>query len=457
LYSNIYRLGNLSLYTEDFIPVSELEKENVGAKYSHLFNIPMSEVYKEIIQCISYLEKDIKDFYFTPNAFDKFCYLKRCLYVTITVFNMEFIKMFQIKEKIEHWDKVNTKLVNEGDFKKLFDLVDPAIRIMAYKEMFEIIPDSQKYEIFKSIYTTSHYGVEYFEEEFITKVQKYRTSKDLFFLTEETDSREIEIYRGEENLSTHYSESYSWTTDINVALGFASFFTTGGVVYTGKVNKDDIVDFLDTGESEVIVLPRYVKEIKKMDFYNLDSLEDLLTDNGVIDLYHYYRDEYIVRTGLMCYDSELHGVLHAKRVLMLGLILGHLENIQSDDMEIIIRFACYHDCGRRDIGDGEDEKHGAKSMEIMRNMDLFNGLDSEDKKILDYVITYHSMDDNIGEKELEKYKFDDNERALRLYHVCKDIDGLDRWRTKDFDIKYIRTSTATKLAIVAKNLLIGIK
>ena len=54
---------------------------------------------------------------------------------------------------------------------------------------------------------------------------------------------------------------------------------------------------------------------------------------------------------------------------------------------------------------------------------------------------------------LTSYGGSDPEHLFKLYLVFKDADGLDRIRINDLDVKQLRTLSAHKLLLVARELL----
>ena len=62
----------------------------------------------------------------------------------------------------------------------------------------------------------------------------------------------------------------------------------------------------------------------------------------------------------------------------------------------------------------------------------------------------HCIDDKKGLANLEKCPIEDKNRAIRLYQILKDTDGLDRVRLGDLDINYLRLPISKRLVLVAQ-------
>ena len=123
----------------------------------------------------------------------------------------------------------------------------------------------------------------------------------------------------------------------------------------------------------------------------------------------------------------------------------------------MIYFSLLHDYGR-DNEDTDDE-HGNKSVEkINRNCIKIRGINLSKKGglIADYLIRYHCKADEIGETAINaeaKFSHKDKERAVHLYRIANDMDGLDRVRFCGLDYKILRTDYGRQLPLIAGALL----
>lgn len=142
-------------------------------------------------------------------------------------------------------------------------------------------------------------------------------------------------------------------------------------------------------------------------------------------------------------------MLHAKRVLLLSYIIGLYEDLDDTDMEIVLTAAKYHDIGR--TNDKYDEVHGILSFNKMLQLKLVDKK-MEDIHILQFIMESHCINDEDGLKNLKKYPIKDIDRAIRLYKVLKDADGLDRVRLHDLDINYLRLPISKRLPFVAQQI-----
>ena len=157
---------------------------------------------------------------------------------------------------------------------------------------------------------------------------------------------------------------------------------------------------------------------------------------------------------------EFHGQSHILRGMALSLIYFYSsgDDLTERDKNILIYFALLHDIGRTD--DEEDHRHGKASVERIEREgieieDL--AINRKDRRIAQAIIRYHSRPDEEGYAAFaarrKKYSADEYARLLKLYAICKDMDGLDRVRFNGLDIFMLRTPYAKKLPLIAGCLL----
>ena len=171
-----------------------------------------------------------------------------------------YFNFMNIEELIQkRTDKIKECIENE-DYETILFLLDKPYRLQTYENIFYLIPDDKKYDIFISVYVSAEYGFNDISEDFLDEILEYRPNKEFPELDEE-----LIICRGEGKESTNKEYALSWTTDIKIAEFFANRFGDNGVIYKGKVKKEDIIDFIqDRGESEVLVKYEYIYDVEKI-------------------------------------------------------------------------------------------------------------------------------------------------------------------------------------------------
>jgi putative nucleotidyltransferase with HDIG domain len=162
-------------------------------------------------------------------------------------------------------------------------------------------------------------------------------------------------------------------------------------------------------------------------------------------------DKWQVDTDLdaSLYRKGIHGVGHAKRVLLLAQELASLEQLPPEQTEILEFCALYHDIGR--INDRKDDSHGERSVVKLQQHDFF-GLAPQHQRLAEYIITNHCIDDKTAYANVAKYGFADTETAIYLLQCFKDCDNLDRFRIHDFDESYLRVENSHELIGLAREL-----
>jgi hypothetical protein len=136
---------------------------------------------------------------------------------------------------------------------------------------------------------------------------------------------------------------------------------------------------------------------------------------------------------------------------MLSLILSYLNKLVFGDIEILAQASLYHDIGR--IHNGVCYEHGYKSYRKMQELDLVKADGIENIKILKFIVENHCVQDTDALNNAKDYHFTDETRALRLFQIFKDSDGLDRVRLGDLNVRYLRNEFSAKLVGVAEQLL----
>ena len=191
-------------------------------------------------------------------------------YTYVDMDGLFILDLFQIDEQyfeimdIKNLIKKRTSYINEcvknKDFEPILFLLEKSYRLQAYKNIFNLIPDNKKYDIFINVYISAEYGFDDISEDFLDEILEYTPTKEFIEL-----NNEIIIYRGEGEKSTNKENALSWTTDLKIAKFFATRFKDNGKIYKAKVKKKDIIDYIqDRGESEILVKYEYVYDVERV-------------------------------------------------------------------------------------------------------------------------------------------------------------------------------------------------
>lgn len=439
----------------DMISVCDLTDEQL-LQYTEKYNTPDKDGLQRIAD---YIERDRCNLYITTKGMCPLVYWDGAVFMEIHTYDDLYITEFKTKERIDQQYKTIDYAINEdnSNLNSLMYLCNGNARYLVFKYIYAHIPDDKKYEFFKHLYTSSEYGFKMFTDEFIEDVMSHKPANDIKKLAQEIrmiDEGYVTVYRGMCSESTPAEHSWSWTTDLQTAIFFATRFDVGGKIATGKACLEDIIDFInDRNEFEVFINPKDVKKIEEVKMMEFNDMKDELEEKGIIDRYHNYcayidADSYFNPKGC-------HGVLHVKRVLLLSLILSSYE-LDAESADIVAWAAVLHDIGRDH--DGEDEEHGIQSWEKAIEDGLVpEHLDEEQCETLRYVIEQHCKPDDEIYDNIKQYKITSQVYAWKMLKVFKDCDGLDRVRLGDLDTKYLRTKTAPMMILLASQFLKGIK
>jgi HD-GYP domain-containing protein (c-di-GMP phosphodiesterase class II) len=454
---NIFKKAKEAINTEDLISITVLEDENKKQYYNQRLKIDIPH-FDTIKKGINFLEENISNFYFSEKGLFHFFYFKMPVLIEIHSFDIEALKIMNIKENIAYNLDKAEKMLKDKNFKSLFLIIDQRIVFSAFKEYFNLISNNEKFDVFMRIYINLDYGFHYLDNDFIEEIFSFRTEdfneklkNDLKRIIKEEDI--ITIYRGESTESKNINEAFSWTTDINIAAFFATRFNVYGRIYKAKIKTEDIINYIDKrDESEIIIKPKDLIDVENLNLLNSEVVIHLLERVGLIDVYSLQSQ--LIKPYWFVNAHGIHGVRHAKRVLLLNLILAFYEELDESDIEILCKASLYHDIGR--INDYSDPKHGQNSIKKVIDLKLNVIKDKDENKILFFIIENHHIPDNYGLNNIKKYNIHNKERAIRLYNIFKDADGLDRVRIRDLDTKHLRLETSKKLLIVAYELLLNI-
>lgn len=400
---------------KDFKSYSELKEYltplNMSADKIY-FNTSMMNncwyIDRDVIVCVSHLVKFYLDM-FTPNTIST---LKR--------------GMEEYKENNE-WDLYLSRIPKE-------------FQVSLFKDLMAHLPEDKLLETFISIYTSNDQVISTLSKQDILEfLPKGNYTKELDKYVKYKDGL-ITVYRGSTEKSTPIEEALSFTLDMNVAKRFALCANYGGgVIYKCKVKPEDVLLLVsEEGECEVLVDYDdliYIEEINILNYSYLDEVDYLYTD---------------VRKYLtFCKGKKgIHGVSHSKRMLkLLCCMYNEMSAILSyDDFNLLALACCLHDIGR--LNDGKDDYHGKRAIPKVREIIKDLNISDEDSKILETLIQYHPYKDRVAKKLINS----DDYRVNLLFNLFKDLDGLDRVRTHDFDIKYLRHDVSFKLVGIAKYL-----
>lgn len=435
---NLFEQSQKSLFKKNGVPLTE----NLFEEY---FGSVMS--FKDWVESFSDLGGDIHKLYIFPDTFVPLWYLDTHVQymmpinvtdVSLTKLLVKQAKLLQASQK-KAWEQ---NKVNE-----YFARMDSRFVWDVFIEKLPEIPKGLQYHLLKRIYRKQDYNPSVRKNEPIWEVLSTNPNRGSF------SKKELIIYRGMNDKSLGIEEAISWTTSFQTAIYFATRFDDSvGKVYKAKIKPEDILDFLpERGENEVWIDPEKLLEVEDMELHFLqDSTMKNHVENMKFD--YQFQVQYGLNANWFRDPESIHGLGHTKRVLFLSLLLAEMNNLSETDRNVLLYVSIYHDIGR--VNDWIDDDHGINGVRKRQSLDLpVEELEEEDIRLMEFIMEYHCLDDELGLQAIENSKDIDKERYTQLFLLFKDADGLDRWRISDLDIRYLRHDLSKKLALVSNQLL----
>lgn len=269
---------------------------------------------------------------FIPNAY--YYDENKFILISMLVSNDDFLlskyENQSNEEALEKIISIGEEYFKNKQYRVLLNSNSETLNLQLLSKFINNVNDPSVIEIFRDFYMINDYGSHKINKETVTNVYKHtdKVFKENLYqqlIDSFGNSDTLTIYRGEGDKSTPYHKGYSWTTNINVANFFASWKSNHGKIYTGKIKRKDILDFLDFGESEIIAFSENIYNIEEFDVYSCEkSMAPIANDNS---FYNTYR--HIIRN--LPHDKYPNDKkLEIIRILLLSLILFELEkNILS--------------------------------------------------------------------------------------------------------------------------------
>lgn len=174
-----------------------------------------------------------------------------------------------------------------------------------------------------------------------------------------------------------------------------------------------------------------------MEWYRQNAGEDILVPS-------YFKDPW-----------GIHGVGHARRVLVFSLVLSSLSGLGPEETDILVQASLYHDIGR--THNGTCYVHGKKSYEKMGRLGLIRLAPGTRAEKLRFIVENHCISDQEALGSLGGYATGDAEKTLELFKIFKDSDALDRIRLGDLDTSYLRNEHAPFLVPLSREIFREIK
>jgi hypothetical protein len=159
------------------------------------------------------------------------------------------------KKTVAHFHSLRA----QKDYTRLFSITDKKILIKLFTELYNEIPDEQKYEIFVDLYVRSEFGFDLFNEVQLEDlfVNQRHNSKDwekrMRDLKKLAKDKMLTIYHGYSG-DGDVNDEMSWTLSRKTAQFFANRFNARGKIKMKIVKVEHVLDFFEQrGEQEVLL------------------------------------------------------------------------------------------------------------------------------------------------------------------------------------------------------------
>lgn len=382
-----------------------------------------------------------------------YCEIESGTYISVSPFVPDMFQIVDFEKRLPVVRQSQENYLKTGNYTMFYFYIPDAMRVFDFEHRYKNLPQDRVSDIWSDVYTSIDYGFSQWKPEVIDYVLQHTPARN--------DEKRYTIYRGAGTKSTPIDKCYSWTTDINMALWFATK-GVGKDVWKAEVSGENVAMFIDDrNEKEVIVAPEHIEKLERIDMYPAD-VDTLL---GMIDSvkYRFYEFGELIP---QIYDGTdgYHGAEHVVRVLLLALIIAdkmeESELLDDTALDILATAAVFHDCGREN--DCEDKNHGKASADRMKELfdsDIYY-MNDKDIAVAYELVRCHSIPDEEGiQYIMENDPYDDKSLSILLYQILKDADALDRYRLgyykTEFDMAFLRTGAARKLPLVSAGLYNG--
>ncbi|MEQ8173994.1 MAG: hypothetical protein ABRQ26_02910 [Syntrophomonadaceae bacterium] len=383
------------------------------------------------------------DFYYNHyNPLAPFCYFKDHLIVDFPRFTAETMIKYGVVDSIKLARVKLDAALAVADYKTFFALLDTRLALLMYIKHFQSVLPDQRSSIFWRLYARCDWRLNTFPAEFIKTVKQTR-------LPLKAAPGGLTVYHGSLHSLRSVHEAFSWTLDINTAIYYATRLQKKGRVFRTRIPHERVLAFMPwKKEYEIVLFPGTVKDVEEITFHSAAYYIKKMKSAGIWSLYKDYASR--IKPEIFYRPAGIHGLAHTCHVLLMALLLGWLTNSDLNDLKILAETALYHDIGRSN--DNFDPEHGKASYEKATNLHLFQTPDQE-KSLVRFLIETHCMDDKTGMRLLDEWPDVDRERALHLFRVFKDADGLDRVRIMDLDARQLRLPESWELLLMTRQLL----
>lgn len=224
---------------------------------------PLDQVGIEIFEEVG----DLSKFFRVNNSVTPYVYLNQELGVFCCAYVVSIMK-----EALDKRSEIYSKRLKLGDYESIIDYSDNQFALATFEILMDRIPEDRLYDTFIRAYCKSDYNLKKALKNIDVKgiISKKRLSKEQKLSViddcEEFATDKIKIYRAQGSMSMPMEDAISWTLSYEVAEHFATRCNISGdsVIYEAYVSLNDITDYINKREKEIIVDYKYIENLKKV-------------------------------------------------------------------------------------------------------------------------------------------------------------------------------------------------
>lgn len=277
-----FKLVRKSIIREDLMAVVGIEEylkeQQIESSSDWTMELKMIERIKELA---AYIEKDVENFYYVLTDWGKdLYYFDGTCIIPIHESLLKENDWEEYKEVFKLLQKRFYKAYESGNLSKIEIYYSDTLQYMLYNIFYKNMSKEDRFNKFFDMYKQNDYFLENFDKCRLEEIFSYKNNdkginKKLGKLKEKDGF--ITIYRGQGSNSTSPEEAISWSTDINVALKFATRFDCDGYVLKGKVHISNVLKYyndsceedIEDKEQEVVVRPGTVQNMEKLELLDM--------------------------------------------------------------------------------------------------------------------------------------------------------------------------------------------
>lgn len=170
------------------------------------------------------------------------------------------------KDKLTRTADRFRSIKEKGDYVLLCDIVDKKVALKVFCDIYNEIPDEQKWDAYVALHTGVETGFEsvpkrIYKDLFTKQYKKSKKREDrlrtLKAIASLCKGEKLTIYHGYNGGAYDPHDDMSWTLSRQTAEFFANRFHVKGEIIEKKIDLSEVIDFITSrGENEILLTPK---------------------------------------------------------------------------------------------------------------------------------------------------------------------------------------------------------